>query len=75
MKAGGEEVQIKPDSEYPAWLWELSLDKGPDPETMDKNTMEYWIRKRAIALRFKNKQMRKEYPKPFIPKKILNMRL
>ncbi len=75
LKTGGEEVPIKADSEYPEWLWELSLDKGPELEDMDQNTMEYWMRKRRIALRFKNKQSRKEFPKPFIPKKVLNMKL
>lgn len=75
MKTGGEEVQLKADSEYPEWLWELSLDKGPDPEEMDKDTIEYWYRKRRIALRFKNEQMKKEFPRPFIPKKVLNLKL
>ena len=75
LKTGGEEVPIKADSEYPSWLWELTLDKGPEPEEMDKNTMGYWIRKRKLALRFKNDQYKKEFPKPFVPKKILNLKL
>ena len=68
-------MPIKEDSEYPEWLWELRLDKGPELEEMDKDSLEYWVRKRKIALRFKNSQMKKEFPKPFIPKKIFNMRL
>ncbi len=70
LKTGGVDVEIKPDSEYPKWLWELSLEKGPDPDTMDKTTLEYWIRKRSIGLRYKNSLMKKEFPKPFIPLKV-----
>lgn len=75
LKEGGTEVAIKADNEYPSWLWELSLDKGPELEEMDKNTMAYWMRKRKLALRFKNQQLKKEFPKPFYPKKILNLKL
>jgi len=74
-KSEGEEVLLKPDSDYPDWLWKLSLDKGPQIEEMDQDTMEYWMRKRRLALRFKNKQSKNEFPKPFIPKKVLNMKL
>lgn len=75
LKTGGEEVAIKPDSEYPEWLWSLSLDKGPSLEEMDPDTMEYWARKRRIAIRHKNKLMRNQFPEPFIPKNIKNLRL
>ena len=75
LKVGGEEVPLKADSEYPEWLWTLSLDKGPDPEDMDKNTIEYWMRKRNIALRYQNKLRKKEFPKPFIPLKIKKLQL
>ena len=75
LKTGGEEVPIKADSEYPEWLWTLSLDKGPDPNEMDPNTIQYWTRKRKIALRFKNKLMKKEFPKPFIPEKVKKLHL
>ena len=74
-KTGGTEVEIKPDSEYPEWLWKLSLDRGPVPETMDKESIEYWTRKRNIALRYKNSLMKKEFPRPFIPDKIKNLKL
>ncbi|RNA16282.1 39S ribosomal mitochondrial [Brachionus plicatilis] len=75
LKTGGEEVAIKPDSEYPEWLWSLSLDKGPSLEEMDPDTMEYWARKRRVALRHKNKLMKNQFPEPFIPKRIKNLRL
>ena len=75
LKTGGTEVELKPDSEYPKWLYELSLDKGPDLESMDKNTLEYWTRKRNLALRYKNSLMKKQFPEAFIPKKIKNLKL
>ncbi len=75
-KTGGEDVRLKPDLEYPEWLFKLKLDgKGPDPEEMDKNTMQYWSRKRRIALREKNKLMKNRFPEPFIPKHVKNLRL
>jgi large subunit ribosomal protein L54 len=75
-KTGGEEVELKPDSEYPEWLFKMTLTgRGPDPEDMDKNTMQYWSRVRRLGLRHKNKMMKNQFPQPFIPKKISNMRL
>ncbi len=74
-KSGGEEVPIKPNSEYPEWLWELCVDKGPTLEEMEPNTLQWWSRKRRLALRYKNKLMRDEFPRPFIPKSIKNLRL
>ncbi len=68
-------MPLKPNNEYPDWLWDLKTDHGPTLEEMQPNTLEWWSRKRRIALRFKNKLMRNEFPKPFIPKKIKNMRL
>ena len=75
LKTEGVEIELKPNSEYPQWLWELSLDKGPDLEKMDKNTLEYWTLKRNLALRYKNSLMKKQFPQPFIPKKIKNLKL
>ena len=76
MKTGGSEVELKPDSEYPSWLWELSVEgRGPTLDEMQPNTLEWWTRKRRIALRYKHKLMRDQFPKPFIPKSYKNMRL
>jgi large subunit ribosomal protein L54 len=75
LKKDGVEVEIKPDAEYPSWLWELSLDKGPSLDEMEPDTMEWWSRKRGIALRYKNRLMKNPYPRPFIPNKIKNLRL
>merc|ERR1712127_476898 len=87
LKADGEELALRPDDEYPAWLWELSVNgSGPEPDEMllleneedtkpHKETLEYWARRRRVALRFKNKLSRDEFPKPFIPDKVKNLRL
>ncbi|CAF0793865.1 unnamed protein product [Brachionus calyciflorus] len=75
VKKDGVEVPIKPDSEYPEWLWSLNVDKGPSLEEMQKDTLQYWARKRRLALRHKNKLMKNEFPQPFIPNKIKNLRL
>lgn len=74
LKEGGTEVELKPNSEYPEWLWSLSLDRGPSLDEMQPDTLEYWTRKRAIALRHKNRLSRDQFPKPFIPKKYKNLR-
>lgn len=37
-----EPVKIKPDSEYPDWIWELRLDRHPGHEIYDPNTKEFW---------------------------------
>ena len=43
LKTGGQEVELKPTSEYPEWLWELKIDgKGPSLDEMSKDTLEYW---------------------------------
>ena len=76
LKTGGQEVELKPTSEYPEWLWELKIDgKGPSIDEMSPDTLEYWFRKRRIALRHKNKLSRRQYPEPFIPKSVTSMRL
>ena len=43
-KLEGEEVQLKEDSEYPAWLFDLNIERPrPNAEDMEnKNTMEYF---------------------------------
>jgi large subunit ribosomal protein L54 len=75
LKTDGEEVKLKPDSEYPEWLWKLTLNGAPALEDMDPDTLDYWIRKRDLALRYKNKQMKNKYPEPFLPKRITNLRM
>lgn len=51
----GEDVKLKPDSEYPEWLWSLRTGPPPPLEELDPNSMEYWSRVRTIGRRQKNK--------------------
>lgn len=55
-KEGGEDVKIKPDSEYPSWLWSIRTGPPPTIEELDPNTKKYWKRLRLIGLRRNNKQ-------------------
>lgn len=52
---GGQDVELKPDSEYPDWLWKVRLGPPPPLEEMDPNTKEYWRRVRKLALRRNNR--------------------
>nr|CAG4636696.1 EOG090X0KWJ [Eubosmina coregoni]SVE70204.1 EOG090X0KWJ [Eubosmina coregoni] len=55
----GQDVEIKPDSEYPDWLFKMKLEAKATPlEEMDQNTLEYWRRLRKLALRRQCRLMR-----------------
>lgn len=45
----GEDVKLKPESEYPDWLWTLNTGPPPKLHEMDPNTKEYWILARKLA--------------------------
>ncbi|KAJ8924180.1 hypothetical protein NQ315_006971 [Exocentrus adspersus] len=51
----GEDIRLKPDSEYPDWLWNIRLGPPPPLEELDPNSKEYWKRIRTIAMRRNNK--------------------
>jgi len=55
-KEGGEDVTLKPDSEYPTWLWDIRTGPPPPLEEMDPNTKQYWRRLRLLGLRRNNKE-------------------
>lgn len=42
LKEGGEEVQLKDDSEYPDWLWEMDVTPKTQPEHFEEGTEEYY---------------------------------
>lgn len=43
----GSDPPLKPDSEYPEWLWSLRLERGEVPlDQLDKDSWEYWLRLR-----------------------------
>lgn len=54
----GEDVKLKPDSEYPDWLWTLPL-KPKSLEEMDPNTKQYWRKLRKLAII--NHNLRKKF--------------
>ncbi|XKL60376.1 hypothetical protein PGB90_001392 [Kerria lacca] len=51
----GEDIKLKPESEYPDWLWELNVGPAPKLEDLDPNSKQYWLRVRRLARRHKNK--------------------
>ncbi|XP_055687996.1 39S ribosomal protein L54, mitochondrial [Lutzomyia longipalpis] len=53
----GEDVQLKPDTEYPDWLWTLHTEKQSLDE-LDPNTKQYWRRLRKMGHR-RNNQLAK----------------
>ena len=56
------DVQIKPDSEYPSWVFTMDV-KRPKPNAIDmenKNTVEYWERVRKEHMWQQKRLMRKK---------------
>ncbi|KAK7863495.1 hypothetical protein R5R35_010525 [Gryllus longicercus] len=54
----GEDIKIKPDSEYPEWLWSIRTGQPPPLSEMDPNTLEYWRRVRKIGHRRINRLLK-----------------
>ncbi|XP_014250290.1 39S ribosomal protein L54, mitochondrial [Cimex lectularius] len=54
----GQDIELKPDSEYPDWLWKLNTGKPPPLEEMDPETKEYWFKVRKMAIVKHNKLMK-----------------
>uniref|UniRef100_A0A336KGG8 Large ribosomal subunit protein mL54 n=1 Tax=Culicoides sonorensis TaxID=179676 RepID=A0A336KGG8_CULSO len=50
----GEDIKLKPDSEYPDWLWNLHTGPPKPISELDPNTKEYWRRVRRAGLRQNN---------------------
>lgn len=53
----GEEVQLKPDDQYPEWLWTIRTEPLK-LEDLDPNTKQYWRYLRKEAIRRKNKMIK-----------------
>ncbi|NXD17679.1 RM54 protein, partial [Nothocercus nigrocapillus] len=51
----GPEVALKPDSEYPDWLFKINLDPPKKLEEMDPESLEYWRRLRKYDTWRRNK--------------------
>ena len=51
----GEDPKLKPDEEYPDWLWTLRLENTPVPlEELEYDSQEYWDRLKLIHRKKKN---------------------
>ncbi|XP_011196639.1 39S ribosomal protein L54, mitochondrial [Zeugodacus cucurbitae] len=57
LKAG-QDIKLKPDSEYPDWLWSINVERIIPVEEMDPETKQYWRRLRKQGLR-RNNQLSK----------------
>lgn len=51
----GEDIVLKPDSEYPDWLWTLRTGPPPPLEELDPESKEYWRRIRSLGMKRNNK--------------------
>ncbi|RZF45614.1 hypothetical protein LSTR_LSTR010565 [Laodelphax striatellus] len=60
MKEGGQDIQLKPDSEYPDWLWDLHIGKPKTLDEMDPNSLQYWRKVRKLAMKRKNLLLSKQ---------------
>ncbi|KAJ7308400.1 hypothetical protein JRQ81_008942 [Phrynocephalus forsythii] len=56
----GPEVKLKPDSEYPEWLFSMDLGPPKKVEELDPETLEYWRRLRVVNIRHEIK-LKKRY--------------
>lgn len=54
----GEDIKLKPDSEYPNWLWEIRLGPPLPLEALNPDSKEYWRRIRKLAIK-RNLQLAK----------------
>lgn len=53
----GEDIKLKPDSEYPEWLWKIRTEP-PKLSDLDPNTKQYWRYIRRMAHIRNNKIMK-----------------
>lgn len=56
----GQDIEIKPDSEYPDWLWQIHTGPPLPLSELDPNTKAYWRRVRRDNLVRHNAQAAKK---------------
>ncbi|XP_071455689.1 large ribosomal subunit protein mL54 [Hetaerina americana] len=54
----GEPVKLKPDEEYPSWLWNLRTGKPPPLSELNPEEKYYWKRVRKMGMVQNNKLLR-----------------
>ena len=60
----GEDPKLKPDSEYPDWLWTLKTERGVVPlEELEYDSEKYWRRLKELHTERKKKlrRIRRDY--------------
>jgi len=58
-REGGPDPELRPESEYPDWLWTLRTDRGSPPlDELDPDTWEYWIKLHKINTKHRLATMR-----------------
>ncbi|CAL8068732.1 unnamed protein product [Calicophoron daubneyi] len=51
-RVGEQPIPLKPDKDYPEWLWSLRTERRPPPlDQLDKNSYAYWRRIRRENMR------------------------
>ncbi|KOC59779.1 39S ribosomal protein L54, mitochondrial [Habropoda laboriosa] len=53
----GEDVKLKPDSEYPEWIWNIRTEPLK-LEDLDPNTKQYWRYVRKQAMKRNNQRIK-----------------
>lgn len=51
----GEDIKIRPDSEYPGWLWNLHIGPALSLDELEPDSKEYLLKVRKMAMRRNNK--------------------
>lgn len=51
----GKDIELKPNSEYPDWLWTLHTGPPLPLELLDPDSKQYWRRIRTMGLKRNNK--------------------
>lgn len=51
----GQDIQLKPDIEYPDWLWSIRTGRAPSLEELDPESKEYWRRIKKLGMKRNNK--------------------
>lgn len=51
----GEDVELKHDSEYPDWLWDLHIGPPKQLEELDPSTIQYWRKLRKLNMKRNNR--------------------
>ena len=66
-KKNQEPIEIKPDSEYPNWLYGLEKLDQIDIDQLDKDTWEYWIKYNQQGEEYLRMTNEKRFPERYIP--------